>query len=123
MMLNRTKQILDLMQWNLRRIFYNLDNLRIFIYENNPDIIILKPIHRFQEKGYYIVRTDRGDGYGGIVRCIRNIIDFQVIPIPEKLLTINCHLHIIKLTKLKIGIAKYIFIIAFELQEGYYRSL
>lgn len=68
---------LKITQWNIRGYFNNLENLQIFIFEHNPDVIIfngswLKNTDKIMIKGFKIFRTDRNDVYPEIISCIKN---------------------------------------------------
>ena len=78
------KDKLKIMQWNIRSIKANRDNLINLISERDPDLIFLnetwlKPTQTFNLKAYKTLRQDRDDGYGGVATCIKTNIKFDKI--------------------------------------------
>lgn len=68
-----------MIQWNLKSIKSNFDNLKILIHNYSPDLVLLnetflKPSYKFYIKNYIIYRQDRQDGYGGIAILIKDNI-------------------------------------------------
>lgn len=75
---------LKLIQWNIRSIKSNRDNLITLTRNENPDIVCLnetwlKSNENFNLNAYNIVRQDREDGYGGVATCIRKNILFSKV--------------------------------------------
>lgn len=84
------------MQWNIRGVFNNLENLRYFLDHCSPDILFLnetwfRASDPFTHKGYVIYREDRADGYGGIATFIKARISHNVIQVSNNLLPPQCH--------------------------------
>lgn len=107
-------QDLKIIQWNIRGVFNNLENLRYLLEEQKPDIIMLeetwfKSRDKFNHKDYVIYRKDRIDGYGGIAALIHREIIHREIgpmqgPIPEK-----CQIQMFELVTHKIIISNVYF--------------
>lgn len=79
------------MQWNIRGIFSNIENLRFFLDSHSPEILFLnetwfRPSDPFNHRGYTIYRNDRADGFGGIAAFIKSNITHSVIPVDPNLL-------------------------------------
>lgn len=75
---------LKIVQWNIRSINSNRENLNNLICREKPHIILLnetwlKPNQNFCLKSFHIVRQDRDDGYAGVATCIRKNIVFNTI--------------------------------------------
>ena len=75
---------LKILQWNIRSVRANKDDLINLIREKEPDIILLNetwlnPNFNFHLNSYNIVRQDRADGYGGVVSCFKKSIIFHTI--------------------------------------------
>lgn len=76
MNLNTNIPNINIMQWNVRGVFNNLENIRHIIYKEDSDIILLnetwlKKHNNFNHNGFHVYREDRNDGYGGIATLIK----------------------------------------------------
>lgn len=98
---------IKIIQWNIRSINSNYENMINIAESFNPDIILLsetflKPIQKLTLKHYKTVRQDRDDGKGGLAALIRNTIDFQNFEIKNDILPERTQGMIIKITNLTI---------------------
>ena len=86
-----SSECIKILQWNIRSIRSNIDNLKYLINKFNIDIILLNETMLKEEvhirlSGYDILRKDRDDGLGGIAMFIRNNIEFENYEIRQNLL-------------------------------------
>lgn len=98
------KSNLKIIQWNVRSVRSNLDNINNLITEERPDLLLLNetfltPDRAFNLKTYNIIRQDRPDGYGGVATCVKNNLCFKVI---KKFCSDNIQYIIINLGKIYI---------------------
>lgn len=75
---------LKLMQWNIHSFNSNKVNLLLFMKEHQPDLVFMSetwmsPRHTMNISGYFNVRSDRKDGYGGLAIAIKHNINIAVI--------------------------------------------
>lgn len=87
--------IFTILQWNIRSINSNYDNLQLFIKQFNPDIItlsetFLKFDSSFTITNYKIIREERADGYGGLAIAIKSHIHTKAMSINSSLLPDRC---------------------------------
>ena len=75
---------LKILQWNIRSVRANKDDLINLVKKEDPDIILLNETWldtstNFQLNSYISVRQDRIDGYGGVVSCFKKSLIFHII--------------------------------------------
>ncbi|KAL3290400.1 hypothetical protein HHI36_023741 [Cryptolaemus montrouzieri] len=76
--------MLKVLQWNIRSIFSNFNDLKILIQDIEPDVICLNETFlNFNSiisiSNYTILRIDRQDGYGGLAFAVKNCIPYRNI--------------------------------------------
>lgn len=76
--------MLDIIQWNIRSIHSNIDNLKLLIEENSPSVVMLQETwlnesHNLRVSGFYSLRQDRSDRGGGIALLVK--LDLPFVPI------------------------------------------
>lgn len=108
-MIPTSQNQLNIMQWNIRGISNNLENLRLLFHEHSPDLLLLNEtwLHKnfhFRQQGYFIYRIDREDGYGGIAMLVRSSISHQIQVVNQEILPQNCHIQMVLLPVLNIMI-------------------
>lgn len=99
-----------IMQWNIRGIYSNLENLRYFLYCYKPDLLLLnetwfRPEDHFHHNGYIIYRIDRVDGFGGIATFVKSSIRHRMLTLDQAVLPQLCHLQILYLETSKIYVS------------------
>lgn len=75
-MAHNSISLFTVLQWNIRSIRSNYNNLQILIKDFDPDVIaltetFLKFENTFTIPGYKIIREEAADGYGGLAIAIK----------------------------------------------------
>lgn len=97
---------LNLIQWNIRSIKSNYNNLINIISEFDPDIVFLnetwlKKDDKINIKYYSIERDDRFDGKGGVAFLIRDNLQYEVMNKSKKVKDTGFQSIIIKIRNIK----------------------
>lgn len=93
---------LSFIQWNIRSLNSNKINLVLLVQENQPDLIFLsetwlKPTQTMNIPGYFNIRKDRVDGYGGIAIAVRYKLLPDVVNINESFLPRGVQIIVLKI--------------------------
>lgn len=83
------------LQWNIRSIRSNYNNLQILIKDFDPDVIALTETYlkfenTFTMPGYEIIREERADRYGGLAIVIKSHIHTEAKSVNSSLLPDRC---------------------------------
>lgn len=100
---------MKILQWNIRSVFSNIDNLKVLIQEYKFEIITLnetwlKKEYSFKLNQYNVMRKDRHDGKGGIAILIKNNIEYTELDLNPYNLPDKVQIQAIKLNKSNLNI-------------------
>lgn len=76
--------MIKILQWNIRSLLANFDDLKVLVGDTNPDIIVLNETFlrnncNISISSFSLLRDDRDDGYGGLATAVRNGFDFDEV--------------------------------------------
>lgn len=98
---------LKLIQWNMHSFNANKINLLLFVSDYQPDLIFLSetwlsPQHIMNIPGYFNIRKDRQDGYGGLAVAIKHGISVDNLDLNLNWLPVEIQIIAVKVKKLTI---------------------
>lgn len=101
--------MLDIIQWNIRSVLSNIDNLKSLIEEYSPSVVLLSEtwlneFWNFKVPGFHIYRQDRVSRAGGIASLIKTNISFTVINLDSVEAPDMVQFHGINLTSMNLTI-------------------
>ncbi|KAL3281777.1 hypothetical protein HHI36_004978 [Cryptolaemus montrouzieri] len=78
---------LDNLQWNIRSVKSNLDNLKLKVMQAHPQIILITETFLYENpilkiKRYEIIRQDRHSNGGGLAILVDKNIKYKIIDFP-----------------------------------------